>query len=94
MKLVILQNKIAQADFEANEEVLIKLTDSKKMQHSNTWHTYHERNAQLIKNQGQAFSLILGQCTQLLQDRMKQDADWDWSAHHMIHCSSIASSRR
>jgi hypothetical protein len=25
---------------------------------------------------GQAFSLIIGQCTQLLQDKMKQDADW------------------
>ncbi len=27
-------------------------------------------------HQGQAYSLILGQCTQLLQDKMKQDASW------------------
>jgi hypothetical protein len=26
---------------------------------------------------GQAFSLILGQCMQLLQDRMKQDTNWN-----------------
>ena len=27
-------------------------------------------------NRGQAYSLILRQCTQLLQDKMKQDASW------------------
>jgi hypothetical protein len=30
-----------------------------------------------MKHRWQAFSLILGQCTQLLQDRMKQDTDWN-----------------
>jgi hypothetical protein len=30
----------------------------------------------LETHQGQAYSLILGQCTQLLQDKMKQDASW------------------
>jgi hypothetical protein len=38
--------------------------------------TFWECNANLIKHQGQAFSLIQGQCTQLLQDRMKQDTEW------------------
>jgi hypothetical protein len=76
MRLAILQNEIAQGDFEANEEVPIQLTDSEKTQHSNEWRSYRERNANLIKYRGQAFSLILGQCTQLLQDKMKQDTDW------------------
>jgi hypothetical protein len=30
----------------------------------------------LETHQGQAYSLILGQCTQLLQNKMKQDASW------------------
>jgi hypothetical protein len=30
----------------------------------------------LETHQGQGHSLILGQCTQLLQDKMKQDASW------------------
>ena len=30
-----------------------------------------------MKHRGQAFSLILGQCIQLLQDRMKQDTNWN-----------------
>jgi hypothetical protein len=33
-----------------------------------------------MKHRGQAFSLILGQCTQLLQDRIKQDTDWNMAS--------------
>ena len=76
MKLAILENEIAQGDFEQNEDVPIEMTDSEKTHHSNEWRTYRERNAQLLKHRGQSFSLILGQCTQMLQDKMKQDADW------------------
>jgi hypothetical protein len=76
MKLALLQNGIAQREFSANVEVPIVLNDSQKTQFSNEWHTYRERNANLIKHRGQAFSLIQGQCTQLLQDKMKQDTDW------------------
>ena len=77
MKLAVLQNEIAQAEFEAAVDVPINLTNSEKTQWSNDWRTYHERNSQLVRNQGQAFSLIMGQCTQLLQDKMKQDVDWE-----------------
>lgn len=76
MKLAILQNEIAQADYELSQEVPIELTDSEKTQYNNAWRTYRERNTTLIKHRGQAFSLIIGQCTQYLQDRMKQDKDW------------------
>jgi hypothetical protein len=76
MKLAILQNEIAQREFSANIEVPIVLNDSQKTQFSNEWRTYRECNANLIKHRGQAFYLIQGQCTQLLQDKMKQDKDW------------------
>jgi hypothetical protein len=33
-----------------------------------------------MKHKGQAFSLILSQCTQLLQDRMKQDTNWNMAS--------------
>ena len=77
MKLAILENEIALGELEAKEDVPIELTDSEKTQHSNEWRTYRERNANLLKHRGQAFSLILGQCTQMLQDKMKQDTDWN-----------------
>jgi ribosomal protein L15 len=76
MKLAVLQNEIAQGEFTANMDVPVELTDSEKTQYSNEWRTYRERKANMTKHRGQAFSLIQGQCTQLLQDKMKQDTDW------------------
>jgi hypothetical protein len=76
MKLALLQNEIAQGGFSANIEVPIVLNDSQKTQFSYEWRTYRERNDNLIKHRGQVFSLIQGKCTQLLQDKMKQDTDW------------------
>jgi hypothetical protein len=76
MKLALLQNEIAQGEFSSNVEVPIVLNDSQKTQFSNEWRTYTERNTNLIKHRCQAFSLIQGQCTQLLQDKMKQDTYW------------------
>ena len=81
MKLAILNNAIAEGEFEQNMEVPIDMSDSEKTQYSNEWRSYRERNTQLTKHRGQAFSLILGQCTQLLQDKMKQDTDWNIGKH-------------
>jgi hypothetical protein len=77
MKLAIIQNEIAQGEFAACIEVPVVLTDSEKTQFSNDWRTFRERNTNLIKHRGQYFSLIQRQCTQLLQDKMKQDTDWN-----------------
>jgi hypothetical protein len=76
MKLAILENEIAQGKFEASVEIPIDLNDSEKTQHINDWRSYRERNANLLQHRGQAFSLILGQCAQVLQDKMKQDTNW------------------
>jgi hypothetical protein len=46
------------------------------MDYSNDCHNQSRWVAMLETHQGQAYSLILGQCTQLLQDKMKQDASW------------------
>jgi hypothetical protein len=77
MKLAILQNEIAQGEFAANIEVPAELNDSEKTQFSNDWRNFRERNSNLIKHRCQAFSVIQGQCTQLLQDKMMQDMDWN-----------------
>jgi hypothetical protein len=80
MQLAILDNQITEGSYKQNNEVPIEMLDSEKMQYSNDWRTYRERNALLTKHRGQAFSLILSQCTQLLQDRMKQDTDWNMTS--------------
>jgi hypothetical protein len=40
MKLAILNNAIAEGDFQRNLEVPIELTDSEKTQYNNEWRTY------------------------------------------------------
>ena len=76
MELATLQNEIANGDLEMIEPVPLQLTDSEKTQNNNAWRTYRERSASLAKHRGQTYSLILGQCSQLLKDKMKQDIDW------------------
>ena len=66
-----------QAECKATQELPMAMTNLEKTQNNNEWRTCHERDAQLVKNGGQAFSLVLGQCTQLSQDKMKQDAEWN-----------------
>jgi hypothetical protein len=76
MKLAIIQNEVSQGEFGANIDIPFELTDSEKTQFSSEWWTYRECNANLAKHKGQAFFLIQGQCTQLLQYNMKQYPDW------------------
>ncbi len=54
----------------------MKLTEDEKMSHSNAWRTHRKITDGLKKNRGKIYSLLLGQCTQVLIDKMKQDANW------------------
>ena len=38
--------------------------------------THSQRVATLEKHHGNVYALIYGQCTQILQDKMKQDKNW------------------
>jgi hypothetical protein len=69
-------NEIAKGDIELNDEVKMRLTDNEKISHSNAWHTHQETTESLKKSRGKVYSLLLGQCTQVLVDKMKQDVDW------------------
>jgi hypothetical protein len=75
IKLAILQNEISQGEIAANIDIPAKLTDSEKTQFISKWRSYLEHSENLVKHKGQAFSLMQGQCTQLLQDKMNQDPD-------------------
>ena len=76
-KLAVVENEIAQGDFDAMSPVLMVITDAEKTANSNAWRSYRERNANLLKHRGQTYSLILGQCTQLLHDKLKQEPTWE-----------------
>jgi hypothetical protein len=68
--------KIAKGDIDLNDEVEMRLTDNEKISHSNAWRTHQETTEGLKKSKGKVYSLLLGQCTQVLVDKMKQDVDW------------------
>jgi hypothetical protein len=46
------------------------------MAHSNVWRSHCETTEGIEKSKGKAYLLLLGQCTQVLVDKMKQDTTW------------------
>jgi hypothetical protein len=68
-------DQIAKGDIELNDEVKMKLTDDERTAHSNAWRTHRETTESLKKSRGKIYSLLLGQCTRVLVDKMKQDTD-------------------
>jgi hypothetical protein len=76
MLLAILENDIEEANYQATVDLPIKLTDEESTHYSNAWKTYRERTTRLEKQRGQAFSMVRGQCMQVLLDKMKHDPDW------------------
>jgi hypothetical protein len=71
-----IDDDIAKAEINLKDEVEIKLTKDEKTAHRNAWRSHHESNDSLKKSKGKIYSLLLGQCTQVLVDKMKQDTDW------------------
>ena len=49
----------------------MKLTDNKKTAHSNAWRTHREMTDRLKTSRGKVYLMLLGQCTQVLIDRIK-----------------------
>jgi hypothetical protein len=69
-------DQILRCEIKLKDEVKMKLTDDKKMAHNNAWQNHRKVMAGLKKSRGKIYSLLLGQCTQVLIDKMKQDVDW------------------
>ncbi len=70
------ENKLELARFEVNDVVDVKTTADEAMAFSNSWRTYRERTDRLVCSRGNVYSLVLGQCTTVLLDKMKQDSEW------------------
>ena len=70
------EDQLAQAEIELTDQVDMKLTEDEKIAHANAWRSHRETTESLKVSRGKVYSLLLGQCTQVLVDKMKQDADW------------------
>ncbi len=70
------ENKLELTRFELNDVVEVKTTAEEAMAFSNSWRTYRKRTDRLVCSRGKVYSLVLGQCTTVLLDKMKQDSNW------------------
>ena len=61
---------IAKIEIELKDEVEMKLTDDERTLRSNAWRTHLELTKRLKTSKGKVHSLLLGQCTQVLVDKM------------------------
>ncbi len=64
-------NKLELANFELTDVVEVKTTADESMAFNNAWRTYRERTDHLVRSRGKLYSLVLGQCTTVLLDKMK-----------------------
>jgi hypothetical protein len=82
MKLAEIENEIENAALAATLPMPIQMTDEEKVAHHNEWKVHGVRQSSLTKTRGQAFSIIKGQCTQVMLDKMKYEPTWDAIGKH------------
>jgi hypothetical protein len=61
-----IDNQSLKCEIDLNNEVEMKLTDNEKIAHSNVWRSHRETTEGLKQSRGKVYSLLLGQCTQVL----------------------------
>ena len=71
------EDAISKAEFELTEDLEIAYTLDEKAERSNVFRTHREDEQRLISNRGKVYALTLGQCTQALKDKLKEDGDWE-----------------
>ncbi len=68
------ENQVDDIVYHQGQEVPYNLTDSEKLEYGSKAHS--QCIATLEKHHGNVYALIYGQCTQILQDKMKYDKNW------------------
>ncbi len=71
-----LLTEMEEAAFEAAVPLQVKLIGTEKTMFENACKTYREETARLKTQRGKAYALLRGQCTTLLVEKMKHDADY------------------
>jgi hypothetical protein len=73
IKLAELENKISQLNYNIIQDVEIHLAEHEKNEYHLESKTHADQTNKLVTHCEQVYALIMGQCTQLLQDKLKQD---------------------
>ena len=69
IKMAMLENEIYEATYKVSIDPEIHLTDDERIEHDNEWRTYIDRTSRIEIQQGQAFSMVRGQCMQVLLEK-------------------------
>lgn len=77
MEIATLENNIEDAEDEMEGDMPLKLEGDEHTRWQSLLKTYSIRVDNLTKHRGQVFSLLLGQCTEMLQDHMEFHASYD-----------------
>ena len=76
VEIADVENQIDDITYQQGKDVPYNLTKEEELEFSNESKSHSYRVATLEKHCGQVYALIYGQCTQVLQDKMKQDKGW------------------
>jgi len=76
LELVEINNTIAQLQHDLAEDIPIKLDKEEKVEYDARVKSHNKKVEDLKINRGKVYILIMGQCTQWLQDKLKQDISW------------------
>jgi len=86
-KLIKVTEKKSKAEQELLEDPTVEsvMTLDKKYSHSNAHCTHQVDNQKLSENQAKVYSLLMGQCTIPVKDKMKEEPDWHNIANKYDH---------
>ena len=69
-------NIVAQLQLELTEDIPIKLEEEEKVEYDARVKSHQKKVEDLKTNRGKVYMLIMGQCTQRLVDKLKQERTW------------------
>ncbi len=76
IELAELENKISQLNYNIAQDVEIHLAEHEKNEYPLESKTHADQTNKLVTHREQVYALIVGQCTKLLLDKLKQDPTW------------------
>ena len=76
-RLYDIENEILQIRYEQGMDVSVPLEDAESVEYKRAEKAYGDRLNKHQLNQQKAFALIVGQCTQRLQEKLHNDPKWD-----------------
>ena len=76
LQLVQNNNMVAQLQHELTKDIPIKIEEEEKVEYDARVKSHQKKVEDLKIDRGKVYMLIMGQCTQRLQDKLKQDVTW------------------